>query len=211
MTVQEKTPYDPEAAVAAAMAAPRPVPIVIQQKPAEFDAAYMRRITAGFGALFSIALLLITLASVARAETLSVHGDWAAFKTAENGGTVCYIGSEPKKAEGDYSKRGDTYVLVTHRPSLKENDVVSVRAGYEYKPDSQVTVQIGGNTMNLFTKDGHAWAYDAKSDSELVRAMKRGSTMVVRGTSSRGTLTTDTYSLSGFTAAYNDSRKACGL
>lgn len=212
MTVQEKTPYDPDAAVAAAMAAPS-VPKVTMQpaKPVEIDAAYLRRITAGFGAMFSIAMLLITLATVAKAETLSVHGEWAAFKTAEQGGVVCYIGSEPKKAEGDYNKRGDTYVLVTHRPSLKENDVVSVRAGYSYQPESQVTVQIGDNTISLFTKDGHAWAYDAKSDSELVRAMKRGSTMVIRGTSSRGTLTTDTYSLSGFTAAYNDSRKACGL
>lgn len=201
MTVQEKT----DLAIAAALAAPRP------ENPREFDAAYLRRVTAGFGAFFSIAFLLIALASVAQAETLSVHGDWAAFKTAENGASVCYIGAEPKKAEGDYARRGDTYVLVTHRPSLKENDVVSVRAGYTYKPESEVVVQIGGTSVNLFTREGHAWAYDTKSDKDLVAAMKRGSTMVIRGTSSRGTLTTDTYSLSGFTAAYNDSRKACGL
>jgi hypothetical protein len=35
--------------------------------------------------------------------------------------------------------------------------------------------------------------------------------MIVKGTSSRGTLTTDTYSLSGFTAAFNAISKACGL
>jgi hypothetical protein len=33
--------------------------------------------------------------------------------------------------------------------------------------------------------------------------------MVIKGTSSRGTLTTDTYSLAGFTAAYNAIEQAC--
>ena len=40
-------------------------------------------------------------------------------------------------------------------------------------------------------------------------AMKGGKAMVVKGTSSRGTLTTDTYSLAGFTAAYAAIGKAC--
>ena len=35
--------------------------------------------------------------------------------------------------------------------------------------------------------------------------------MVVKGTSSRDTLTTDTYSLIGFTKAYRAIGKACGL
>ncbi len=39
--------------------------------------------------------------------------------------------------------------------------------------------------------------------------MKAGSNLVVKASSSRGTDTTDTYSLSGFTAAYNAISKAC--
>jgi len=176
------------------------------------DAAYLRRLTAGFGALLSIAMLLVTLATVAKAATISEHGPWAAFKTDESTGPLCYIGAEPRKQEGDYSRRGETYLLVMHRPKLKENDVISVLAGYTYKAESQVQIRIDGKkAADLFTKDTHAWAYDEQSDKALVQAMKRGSSMVVTGTSSRGTLTTDTYSLSGFTAAYNDARKACGL
>jgi hypothetical protein len=41
--------------------------------------------------------------------------------------------------------------------------------------------------------------------------MIRGLEMVVRGTSSRGTATKDTYSLRGFTAAYEAARDACNL
>lgn len=178
----------------------------------EADAAYVRRLTAGFGALLSVALLLITLASVAQAATISEHGPWATFKSEESTGPVCYMGAEPERAEGDYTRRGDTYLLVMHRPELNENDVVSIAAGYTYKAGSQVQVRIdGGDATNLFTKDTRAWAYDEKSDQALVRAMKRGARMVITGVSSRGTLTTDTYSLSGFTAAYNDTRKSCGL
>lgn len=176
------------------------------------DAHYLRRLTAGFGAFFSIAMLLITLASFARAETLSEHGPWAAIKNQENGNSVCFIGAEPKKEEGDYTRRGDTYVIVTHRPAMNENNVVSVLAGYTYKDGSEVGVKIDDSpAVKLFTRDQRAWAYDAESDAALVRAMKRGSVMVVTGTSSRGTLTTDTYSLHGFTAAYNDASRACGL
>ena len=43
----------------------------------------------------------------------------------------------------------------------------------------------------------------------LVQSMIRGAKMVVRGTSWRGTKTTDTYSLKGFTAAYNKITETC--
>ena len=50
--------------------------------------------------------------------------------------------------------------------------------------------------------------YDA-DDRALVEAMKRGSSMTVRGTSTRGTYSLDTYSLKGFTAAIEAMRDAC--
>ena len=44
----------------------------------------------------------------------------------------------------------------------------------------------------------------------MVNAMAKGSKMVVKGTSSRGTPTTDTYSLMGFMAARRAITQACG-
>jgi invasion protein IalB len=52
---------------------------------------------------------------------------------------------------------------------------------------------------------------DKDADKKLVQAMVKGSTMVVQGTSARGNNTKDTYSLSGFTRAYQAIRQACGL
>ncbi len=138
-------------------------------------------------------------------------GAWSAFAGKEGGKRVCYVGSVPKKEEGPYKVRGDTLVLVTHRPDDGTLNVVSVQAGYTYQPGSWAEMSIDGASFELFTKAGHAWARDAYTDKVLTKAMKAGRTMVVRGTSSRGTKTKDTYSLSGFTAAYHAIGKACGV
>jgi len=139
---------------------------------------------------------------------LGVFNDWSAFRDTSGSAAVCYVGSLPKKSVGVYSQRGNTYIQVTHRPSAKSYDVVSVTAGYVYQPGSQVEVEVDGKSFALYSEGGLAWAKD-DADAELVDAMRKGRQMIVRGTSSRGTQTTDTYSLSGFTAARNAMEKAC--
>ncbi|MGH6662046.1 MAG: invasion associated locus B family protein [Rhodospirillales bacterium] len=44
----------------------------------------------------------------------------------------------------------------------------------------------------------------------MVQAMVKGAQMTVKGTSNRGTVTADVYSLNGFTAAYKAIGQACG-
>jgi hypothetical protein len=143
-------------------------------------------------------------------KLINVFNDWSAFTEKENGKTFCYIGSLPEKMEGKYTQRGDVLILVTHRPAEKSFDVISIQAGYIYRKESEVEVIIGERRFELFTKGGNAWVEDLKIERQMVAAMKGGTTMVVKGTSSRGTLTTDTYSLAGFTAAYGAMGKACG-
>jgi len=43
----------------------------------------------------------------------------------------------------------------------------------------------------------------------LVDAMKKGERLIIEGTSSKGTLTKDTYSLKGFSAAYRAISSKC--
>lgn len=162
--------------------------------------------------LATVAALVLIGASSANAEPKEIgrFADWTAFVDGSEGKKICFIGSAPKKAEGNYTARGQTYVLVSHRPADKAFGEVSVEAGYTYRPGSEVTVEIGGKPFTLFTQGGNAWARNAQADKALVQAMRAGSQMVVKGTSSRGTLTTDTYSLAGFTAAFEAINKACG-
>ncbi len=144
-------------------------------------------------------------------ERIGDYGDWSSFQFSEDGNLACYMSSEPKKAKGEYKKRGDVFAIVTHRPAEKRFGEVSIIAGYSYRKDSWAEVKIGRQTFQLFTQDDGAWAPDTETDEKLVRAMRKGRTMVVTGTSTRGTLTTDTYSLSGFTKASRAIAKACGL
>jgi|APSaa5957512535_1039671.scaffolds.fasta_scaffold204348_1 invasion protein IalB len=161
-------------------------------------------------AWIGLGLVLYAVPALAQGgKLIDVFNDWSAFTEKENGKAFCYIGSLPEKMEGKYTQRGDVLILVTHRPAEKSFDVISIQAGYIYRKESGVKVTIGGQNFEMYTKGGHAWA-QAKIDRQLVAAMKGGTTMVVKGTSSRGTLTTDTYSLSGFTAAYGAMGKTCG-
>jgi hypothetical protein len=154
-------------------------------------------------------VLALSAALAQTPKLLKEFKDWDAFAYSDDGGKVCYMVSKPLASEPRTVKRGDIYVMVTHRPAEKVVDEVSIFAGYPYKEESEAEVTIGGTKFALFTQGENAWTREAKEDKALVRAMIRGSTMIVRGVSKRGTLTTDTYSLSGFTAAHKAIDQAC--
>ena len=68
----------------------------------------------------AIALFLTTGLSVAAAaqtpEFLGTPRDWNVYAFTENSEKICYMATEPKKQEGDYTRRGNPAVLVTRRP-----------------------------------------------------------------------------------------------
>ncbi|MEI6557500.1 MAG: invasion associated locus B family protein [Rhodospirillaceae bacterium] len=150
-------------------------------------------------------------ASKAKAKTkvLGSFQDWKAFSYEENGQKVCYVSSQPKKISPKGKARGDAYILITHRPAEKSFGVVSITAGYTYKKDSEVQVKIDHNTFKLFTDGDTAWARDESSDKALSSAIKGGKSLVVKGTSARGTKTVDNYSLTGAGPAITAINEAC--
>jgi hypothetical protein len=163
----------------------------------------------------SILILAVILAIVSPAlaapKSLGKFGDWAAFVEGSDKRKVCYVFSAPKKAEGKYKQRDPVFLLVSHRPGEKVSNEVSIDTGYDYKRDSEATASITGRSFKMFTKGKNAWNRDAQADRAMVEAMKGGSELVIKGTSQRGTVTTDTYSLNGFGAALAAITKACEL
>ncbi|MCK5361531.1 MAG: hypothetical protein KAR22_01110 [Gammaproteobacteria bacterium] len=151
----------------------------------------------------------IATSVIAADKSLGSFKVWSAMSFTEDDKTVCMMWSQPEKAEGKYKKRGEIFVFVTHRPSDKEINKVSFETGYTFKGSSKVRVIIDGKAYTLYTDGSTAWSYNSKDDSRMVRAMRAGQTMIMEGTSSRGTTTRDTYSLGGFTAAHNAINKAC--
>ena len=136
--------------------------------------------------------------------------DWDAF-TERRGHNekVCYIISVPKEKLPKKTHRGEVYVMVTHWPAAKIKSQVSVILGYPAKKGSTVSFSVDKHAFEMFIDGDRAWAWDTRQDNMMTATMKNGTRFVVKAISARGTKTTDSYSLSGFTAAYNAITKAC--
>jgi len=166
---------------------------------------------AALAIVFVAAMAMGHPALAQKAQFIGSFQDWEAYAGTEGRSKVCYAVTQPTKKEGQYSKRGEVYLFVTDRPGDKERDVVNVKAGYVYKPNSAVNAAIGDHTFALYVKDDTAWNRTSQDDKTMVEAMIKGAAIVVHGTSDRGTATTDTFSLKGFSAAFQAIGKACGV
>ncbi|MBL0012087.1 MAG: hypothetical protein IPP22_16345 [Nitrosomonas sp.] len=144
-------------------------------------------------------------------KLIGEHGDWTAYMFMENNNKVCYMVSKFKKSEGNYSKRGDVFALITHRPADKSKNVFSYIAGYAYKPGSEATVIVNNQSFRLFTQDDSAWASDEATDNKITDGIRRGNSLVIKGASARGTETIDTFGLSGSSSAYKAISSECGV
>lgn len=136
---------------------------------------------------------------------------WDAYEHTDKGAKLCYLHAQPQKKEPASAKRGEIYLLVTHKPKEKIRNEVSIYFGYPLKDAIPAQAVIGPTTIEMFTHQEAAWAADAATDQKLVDALRKGKTLVVRGESGRGTKTTDTYDLDGFGQALQAIDKACGV
>lgn len=104
----------------------------------------------------------------------------------------------------------------------KVRNEVQTLIGYPMQPTTDSffhTAEVDGKSYPMKSiaddpstpiKDNEAaWLASMDDEAGFVAALKKGSKLVVHGTSSRGTKTTDTYSLSGVTAAMDTIDKAC--
>jgi hypothetical protein len=71
------------------------------------------------------------------------------------------------------------------------------------------TAEIGDTKFDLITKGNNAWLRNAAEEGRFVEAMRRGSTLTIKAYSTRSNLTTDTYSLSGVSAALDRVQREC--
>ncbi|NUH66851.1 hypothetical protein HTT03_16330 [Sulfitobacter sp. S0837] len=140
--------------------------------------------------------------------------DWSVF--VEDNPTECWGVSTPKEVVNTRDgrvvavNRGQTLLMVFYRPSANANGQVAFTGGYPFASGSTVTMSISGNEFELFTEGEWAWPATTADDAKIIAAMKRGADAKLVGRSSRGTQTSDTFSLLGFTAAVEDAAKRCG-
>lgn len=164
-----------------------------------------------FAAFLTLLLALPAAVPVRAAEPrlIGVFRDWNAFMLEEPSGPVCWMVSRPKKMEGDFTRRGDVYLMISHRPAESSFDVVNFIAGYPFADHAEVSVQVGKQGFKLFSNGEQAWARDTNTDHAIAQSLRLAHTLVVRGTSLRGSRTTDTFSLAGSSGAYQAIGDAC--
>jgi hypothetical protein len=160
--------------------------------------------TFGFGVCVASAL-----AQPASPTLLGTFDDWEAYKTNDSRGAVCYAISAPKAKEPATAKRDPIYFLVTTWPKASIAFEPSVIIGYQFKDGSKATVQVGSDKFEFFTKADGAWLQAGADEQRLINGMRTAGELTVKGFSKRGTLTTDTYSLKGISAALDKSAEGC--
>lgn len=139
--------------------------------------------------------------------------DWFVYIAGAGDERICYALSQPKQSEPTDVQRDPIFFMVANWQNGDTRDEPSIMPGYPYREGGAVQIEIGSDTFELFTRnegtDGGAWVQDLEDERRLIDAMKRGTTMMVTGTSTRGTLTRDHFSLLGITAALERVSNLC--
>lgn len=172
-----------------------------------------RTISKGILAGLAFALLAGQGFAQDTSNRVAAKTDWSIF--VEDNPQQCWVVSAPKKTVNTQDgrvvavRRGDIFMFVSFWPNSNQLGEVSFMGGYPFAEGSTVSLTVGDSDFELFTDGELAWAASPEEDRQIATAMKRGVEAVIVGRSSRGTKTTDTFSLMGFTAAYEDAQKRC--
>lgn len=156
--------------------------------------------------------MLAGLAAPALGQTAAFkekHGDWSVYAFAGGAKKTCFSVAQPRSKKPKNVKRDPIYFYVSNWPKDKVTNEISVKMGYPLKLGVDATIKIGDKSFTLFTKGEGAYIEKTAVEQQVVAAMKGGATMVVQGRSTRGTLTTDEYSLTGISKALDAAAKAC--
>jgi invasion protein IalB len=142
---------------------------------------------------------------------LGQYGDWGAYAATTGGGKVCYALASPSSTRTNPANRprDQVYLFISTRPGENVHNEVSAIMGYQLKPESDVNVEIGNNKFVMYTKADGAWLSNAAEEARMVETMRKGSEIVITGTSARGTQSTDRYSLKGLSQALDRTAKEC--
>lgn len=144
------------------------------------------------------------------AKEMARFGSWAVFSNAKPEPRVCFAAAQPTSSEPVAANRSIAFFYVTAWPREGVKSEPSVKGSAPFRKGTPVTISIGNIEFALFTADDKAFVADAKAEARLVEAMRKGTTLIVRGTTATGAQLRDTYSLTGAAEALGALAKGCG-
>jgi hypothetical protein len=135
--------------------------------------------------------------------------DWETMVMKNDTQFVCFAQSKPVLQSPKKNQR-EARLFVSFRPNKKILDEISITAGYEFNKKNSITARSGKNKYKFdISQENFAWMADDKEEKKMIKAMKRGSRIMITGYNQEGSQTIDHYSLLGFTKAYGAAKKSC--
>jgi invasion protein IalB len=150
----------------------------------------------------------------AQATLLGQYGDWGAYMASPGGRKVCFALAKPASSVDNPPNRrtaaNAVYMFVSTRPEEKvANEVSLLITGYAFKPNSEANMAIGNAPFAMYTQNDGAWVKNAADEARMVEAMRKGADLTIKATTSKGTQTTDTFSLKGISQALDRVAQEC--
>ena len=135
--------------------------------------------------------------------------DWETMVIKNDTQFVCFAQSKPVLQSPKKNQR-EARLFVSFRPNKKILDEISITAGYEFNKKNSITAKSGKSKYRFdISQEKFAWMADEKQEKKMIKAMKKGSRIMITGYNQKGSQTIDHYSLLGFTKAYNNAKKSC--
>jgi len=173
--------------------------------------------------LFLSAVLTLAAApAMAQTQTatlLGVFQNWSAYSAGSGSDMTCYALSQPRATQPRGANRGPIYLMVSDWPARKVRAEPQIVLGYPVKPDTAAALAVGSAKFAFFARpngpganpNASAWLQSLGDNARLIEAMSKGVSAVATGTSARGTRTSDTYSLAGFSDALAKIHEICKM
>jgi len=152
-------------------------------------------------AAVAIATLLTGPAFAQQVKLIGEFRSWSAYSATEQAGAVCFALTRPTEVTPQPDNFTEAYLYLTHRPALGVRNELNLVAGFTFAADTPASVSVGGQTFDLFTSKDAAWLKNPSQNDDLAGALRAGSSVVIEGTTDGGIKVSETFSLSGATAA----------
>ena len=164
-----------------------------------------------------------TDAPAAKPELVGTYGDWSVFHSQSGKTRICYTLAQPKDRAPDDLKRDPAYAFISQRPAESVRNEVSFIMGFDvFAPSDESddskdkkkkfvapTASVGDTSFDLLPKGANLWVKNAAQENDLIAEMRKGGKLIVKASSKKGNVTTDTYSLAGFGQAVDKAAKDC--
>ena len=142
---------------------------------------------------------------------LAQFGEWGAYTATPSGKKVCFALAKPVTSSTvpPNRPRDPAWMFISSRPTERVKDEVSVIFGYGVKPNTDANIEIAGGSYAMYTQADGAWVKNPAEEPKLVEVLRKGADATVKGTSAKGTVSTDVYSLKGLSQALDKIGQEC--